>query len=120
MSYISMNDIMSSSLLAPLEGDRQGYSSGRGWQGFAGEDQAKISSNDASDGLGDLMGDAGVGGTILGLTALASSGLGFYHGYRRNGDSFGWGLFWAFMGGIFPVIVPAYAFAQGFGQPARA
>lgn len=47
---------------------------------------------------------------------LASVGASAYHGYRRN-DSLGWGLWWAFMGGIFPVVTPAFALAQGFGEP---
>jgi hypothetical protein len=88
------------------------------WLSAVAEDPTpKIASNNASDGLGELTTDIGVGGTVIGLAALASSGIGFYHGYKRNGDSFGWGLWWAFMGSIFPVITPAYAFAQGLGKP---
>ncbi len=56
---------------------------------------------------------------IIGAASIGSSALGFYHGFKRNGDSFGWGLWWGVMGAIFPVIVPGYAFAQGFGEPIR-
>lgn len=55
--------------------------------------------------------------TTRGLLAIASPGLAFYHGYRRNGDSFGWGLAWAIMGRIAPVLTPALAVAQGLGKP---
>lgn len=57
--------------------------------------------------------------TIYGVLALASSGIGFYHGYLRNGGSVGWGLGWALMGTVMPVITPALAFAQGIGEPIR-
>lgn len=70
-------------------------------------------------GMGDLPGDSGVVAATYGVAALASTGLGFYHGYKRNGDSFGWGLAWAFAGSLFPIVTPAFAFAQGFGQPAK-
>lgn len=50
-------------------------------------------------------------------TALStvSMGLSAYHGYRRN-DSVGWAIGWAFLGALFPVITPAIALGQGFGQ----
>lgn len=44
-----------------------------------------------------------------------SAGLGAYHGYKRN-QSVGWALWWALMGGIAPIITPAIAVAQGFGE----
>ena len=47
--------------------------------------------------------------------ATASVAASAYHGYRRN-DSVGWAIWWALMGGAFPVITPAIALAQGFGK----
>jgi hypothetical protein len=47
--------------------------------------------------------------------AVAGAGLGAYHGYRRD-NSVGWAIWWAAMGGLFPVITTAIAVAQGFGQ----
>ena len=44
-----------------------------------------------------------------------SMGASAYHGYKRN-ESVGWAIGWAFMGALFPVITPAVALAQGFGQ----
>lgn len=52
----------------------------------------------------------------LTVAYMASIGASAYHGYRRN-DSLGWAVWWAAMGGIFPVITPAVALAQGFGEP---
>jgi hypothetical protein len=46
------------------------------------------------------------------LLVAAVSG---YHGYKRN-NSIGWGIAWFALGGIFPVITPTIAFAQGFGK----
>lgn len=54
-------------------------------------------------------------GQVLGILSIMSSAMGAYHGYRRN-QSLGWGLWWALMGGMFPVITPAIALAQGFGS----
>jgi len=51
------------------------------------------------------------------ILSVASSGLSAFHGYRRN-NSIGWAIGWAILGGMFPVVVPAIAFAQGFGKPA--
>lgn len=52
--------------------------------------------------------------TVSTLSAAASA----YHGYRRNG-SLGWGLWWALMGGLFPLITPAIGLAQGWGKRQR-
>lgn len=49
------------------------------------------------------------------IASTVSSGLCAYHGYKRN-DSVGWAIGWAFLGGLFPIITPVIAFAQGFGQ----
>lgn len=54
--------------------------------------------------------------TAFTVAYMASIGASAYHGYRRN-DSLGWAVWWALMGGIFPVITPAVAIAQGFGEP---
>ena len=50
--------------------------------------------------------------------SLASTGLCAYHGYKRN-NSVGWAVVWGLLGGMFPVLAPAVAFAQGFGERAR-
>ena len=52
---------------------------------------------------------------IWGLIATAGTGLGAYHGYKRN-DSVGWAIAWGLLGGAFPVITIPVAFAQGFGE----
>jgi hypothetical protein len=31
----------------------------------------------------------------------------------------GWAVGWAALGGLFPIITPAIALAQGFGRPAK-
>lgn len=49
--------------------------------------------------------------------SAASSAASAYHGYKRN-QSIGWAIGWALLGGMFPVIVPAIAVAQGFGKKA--
>jgi len=54
---------------------------------------------------------------VWSLAALASSGAGAYHGYLRNNGSIGYAVLWAVLGGMFPVVVPAIAYAQGFGKP---
>lgn len=124
--YIQISDLRADGTGHPHYTDK--------WQPIAeGEVVSRIASNDASDGLGQDAATltvatppatppstmTSIGETVIGLAALASGGIGFYHGYLRNNDSFGWGLWWAFMGTIFPVIVPAYAFAQGLGKPAK-
>jgi hypothetical protein len=47
---------------------------------------------------------------------IASVAASAYHGSKRNGGSIGWGLWWGFVGGVFPVVTPAIAAAQGFGE----
>jgi len=51
-------------------------------------------------------------------SGLAGTGLGAYHGYKRN-NSVGWGIGWALLGGMFPIIVIPLAFAQGVGKRKR-
>jgi hypothetical protein len=41
-----------------------------------------------------------------------------YHGCKRN-ESVGWAIWWLMMGGIFPVVTPVIAVAQGFAKPAK-
>jgi hypothetical protein len=52
---------------------------------------------------------------IWGLISAASAGVSGFHGYKRN-NSVGWGIAWFILGGMFPVITPTVAFAQGFGK----
>ena len=54
--------------------------------------------------------------TIWKLLAAASIGVSAYHGYKRNNGSIGWGIGWGLLGGMFPVITPSIAFAQGLGK----
>jgi len=55
----------------------------------------------------------------LALLATASAAVSGFHGYRRN-KSIGYGILWFILGGLFPVIVPTIAVAEGFGKPKRA
>lgn len=54
-------------------------------------------------------------GVAVSLVSTASMAASAYHGYRRN-DSVGWAVWWGFMGGLFPILVPTIAVAQGFGE----
>jgi hypothetical protein len=47
---------------------------------------------------------------------IAGTGLGAYHGYRRN-KSVGWAIGWGVMGSMFPILTVAIALAQGFAKP---
>ena len=67
---------------------------------------------------GKSIGLGGKGSTIWGILATASAAASAYHGYKRN-DSIGWGVWWFFMGGLFPILVPTIALAQGFGKEKR-
>lgn len=66
---------------------------------------------------GVSLGENSVGGTILSVVWPASVAASAYHGYKRN-RSVGWAVAWGLLGGLFPVITPAIAFAQGFGKRA--
>lgn len=55
---------------------------------------------------------------LWGLASAVSSAACAYHGYKRN-DSVGWAIGWALLGGMFPIITPAIAAAQGFGEKAK-
>jgi len=48
--------------------------------------------------------------------SLVSMGACVYHGYKRN-NSVGWAIAWGLLGGLFPIITPIIAVAQGFGKP---
>lgn len=50
------------------------------------------------------------------ILSLASAAASTYHGYRRHG-TVGAAVGWGILGALFPVIVPAVAIAQGYGQP---
>lgn len=56
--------------------------------------------------------------TAIGALSLLSAAASGYHGYKRN-ESVGWAIVWFGLGGIFPVITPVIAVAQGFGKPAK-
>lgn len=52
---------------------------------------------------------------IKAVAVLASAALSGFHGYRRN-QSVPWGLAWFVAGGIFPIVTPVIAVAQGYGK----
>lgn len=56
-----------------------------------------------------------VGGVVWGLLSVGSSIASTYHGYKRN-QSIGWAIVWGILGGMFPVITPTVAIAQGYGK----
>jgi hypothetical protein len=58
-------------------------------------------------------------GLVLSTLALASVSASAYHGFKRNGDSLGYGALWGGAAAVFPVITPAVAVAQGFGERAK-
>jgi hypothetical protein len=55
---------------------------------------------------------------IFGIISTASAAVSGYHGYKRN-DSLGWGIAWFVLGGLFPVLTPTIAFAEGYAKPKR-
>ncbi len=63
-----------------------------------------------------ITGEKPVASAIYQVLSVASPGIGFYHGYKKNGGSIGYGLWWGLMGMIFPVITPAIALADGLGK----
>lgn len=56
---------------------------------------------------------------VYGALAIASAVASGYHGVRRHNGSVLWGLLWFGLGGLFPVVTPTVAFAQGFAKPER-
>lgn len=57
--------------------------------------------------------------TIWSVLSGLSAIVGAYHGFHRNGRSWGWAIAWFFFGSFFPVIAPTYALIQGYAQPAE-
>ena len=55
-------------------------------------------------------------GGLWPAVVLASSAASAYHGYARN-RSILWAGVWGLLGYAFPIITPAVAVAQGFGEP---
>lgn len=49
---------------------------------------------------------------------IASVGFSAYHGAKRNRGELLPALGWGLLGGMFPVIVPVIALAQGYAKPA--
>jgi len=92
-------------------------------EGFYPDRWEKLLSARPLDGLhafGGALGDVNVslGSPVWGAISLVSSAVSAYHGYKRN-QSVGWAIWWALMGGIFPIITPVIALAQGYGKRAR-
>lgn len=54
---------------------------------------------------------------LWGSLFAVSIGASAYHGYKRSRGSTGAAVGWGLLGGIFPIITPAVALAQGFGKP---
>lgn len=52
---------------------------------------------------------------IWGIASTVSMAASAFHGYRRN-QSIGWAIWWGLMGGVFPILTPVVALAQGFGK----
>ena len=50
--------------------------------------------------------------------SVLSACISGFHGYRRN-QSVGWGVGWFVLGGLFPIITPVIAVAQGYAKPAK-
>ena len=52
---------------------------------------------------------------VKAIAVITSAALSGFHGYRRN-QSIPLGLAWFVAGGIFPIVTPVIAIAQGFGK----
>jgi len=52
---------------------------------------------------------------VVGTVSMAVSA---YHGYKRD-DSVGWAIGWGLLGGLFPIITPVVAVAQGYAKPKK-
>lgn len=68
--------------------------------------------------IGNMATANPVATTVWGVLSAVSAGASAYHGYKRN-NSVGWAIVWGLLGGIFPILVPAIAIAEGFGKRAR-
>ncbi len=65
-----------------------------------------------------LQSSPGIGaGVWIGGLSLLSAGFSFYHGYKKNYDSLGYGLLWGAAGALFPIITPAVAVVDGYAEP---
>jgi hypothetical protein len=62
--------------------------------------------------------DVSPGAVAWAAVSTASMATSAFHGYKRN-QSVGWALWWGMCGALFPVITPAIAVAQGFGDRKR-
>lgn len=58
-----------------------------------------------------------VASKVWGFLAVASAAASGYHGIKRHRGSVGWGVAWFFLGGMFPVLTPVVAVAQGYAKP---
>jgi len=52
------------------------------------------------------------------VASVASAAASGFHGYKRN-QSVGWAVGWFLLGGLFPIITPVVAVAQGYAKPAK-
>ncbi len=91
------------------------------YRGILGQDPspapiARLDVSERAQRLGPVYATASRVYTILRPLAAAAMA---YHGYRRHRGKVLWALGWALVGGAFPLITPAIALAQGFGQPMK-
>ena len=77
---------------------------------------ARLDVSERAQQLGPVYGTVS---TVYRVLRPLSSAAMAYHGYRRHRGKLLWALGWALVGGAFPLIAPAIAFAQGFGQPMK-
>jgi len=76
-----------------------------------------VSANTISSAMTFLSTSSKVGkNAVWGLLATASAAASGYHGIKRHHGSIGWGVWWFLMGGLFPIITPTVAVAQGFAK----
>lgn len=72
----------------------------------------------AASGLGQTSPVASALAIAAYVGSVAGTGMGAYHGYKRN-DSVGWAIGWAALGGLFwPITIPVML-AQGLGKPKK-
>lgn len=57
--------------------------------------------------------------TLAYVLWAAGTGIGWYHGYKRNRGSLWWGFVWSVGGALAPILIIPVAFAQGLGKPAK-
>lgn len=71
----------------------------------------------ALEGMGVWAPSPAVASIAYGVSVLSAIASG-YHGYKRN-QSVGWGVGWFVLGGMFPILVPVIAVAQGYAKPTK-